>query len=164
MKRKTALYGLLVALAFIFGYVEMLVPVPVGIPGIKLGLANGVTLEVLYLLRPRDALAVSLIRILLTGLTFGSPASMLYSLCGGMLSAALMALLHRSHKLSCVGVSMLGGLTHNVAQLCVAIVIVDSLSIAFYLPVLLATGALTGFVIGSLALPITRISLLQKYK
>ena len=162
--QRIALWGVATALSLVLGYVEHLVPFPTGIYGIKLGLANLATVVCLYILGAPAALAINFVRIMLSSLLFGNAVSLAYSLCGGMLSAALMALLHRSHKLSCVGVSMLGGLTHNVAQLCVAIVIVDSLSIAFYLPVLLATGALTGFVIGSLALPITRISLLQKYK
>ena len=150
MKRKTALYGLLVALAFIFGYVEMLVPVPVGIPGIKLGLANGVTLAVLYLLRPRAALAVSLIRILLTGLTFGSPASMLYSLCGGMLSFMTMWLCRRSDRFSVVGVSLAGGVAHNVGQLLLAAAVLGVRPVAWYAPLLLVTGLITGGLVGGL--------------
>lgn len=150
MKRKTALYGLLVALAFIFSYLESLLPLSVGIPGIKLGLANGVTLTALYLLRPRDALAVSVVRILLAGLTFGSPMTMLYSLSGGLLSFGVMWLCRRTERFSVVGVSIAGGVSHNLGQLAVAAVALATPSIAWYVPVLLVAGLVTGGLIGGL--------------
>lgn len=149
-KRKTALYGLMVALAFIFSYVETLLPV-VGIPGIKLGLANLVVLITLCLLRPRDALAISLIRILLVGFTFGSPASMLYSLAGGLVSLGIMVLCHRSEKFSLLGISIAGGVSHNLAQLAVAAAVLRTPQIAWYLPMLLLSGVLTGALIGVIA-------------
>lgn len=148
MKRKTALYGLLVALAFIFSYLESLIPLPVGIPGIRLGLANGVVLVTLYLLRPVDALAVSVLRILLAGLTFGSPVSLLYSLCGGLLSFGVMALCRRWERLSVLGVSMAGGVSHNVGQLLAAAVLLGTRQILWYAVVLLPVGLLTGGAIG----------------
>lgn len=148
MKRKTAIYGLLVALAFIFSYLESLIPLPVGIPGIRLGLANGVVLVTLYLLRPVDALAVSVLRILLAGLTFGSPVSLLYSLCGGLLSFGVMALCRRWEHLSVLGVSMAGGVSHNVGQLLAAAVLLGTRQILWYAVVLLPVGLLTGGVIG----------------
>lgn len=148
MKRKTAIYGLLVALAFIFSYLESLIPLPVGIPGIRLGLANGVVLVTLYLLRPVDALAVSVLRILLAGLTFGSPVSLLYSLCGGLLSFGVMTLCRRWERLSVLGVSMAGGVSHNVGQLLAAAVLLGTRQILWYAVVLLPVGLLTGGVIG----------------
>lgn len=147
MKRKTALYGLMVALAFIFSYIESLLPV-VGIPGVKLGLANLVVLVTLYLLRPRDALAISCLRILLVGFTFGSPASMLYSLAGGLVSLGVMVLCRRTEKFSLLGVSIAGGVSHNLAQLAVAAAVLRTPQIAWYLPVLLLSGMLTGALIG----------------
>ena len=150
MKRKTALYGLLVALAFVFSYLETLVPVPIGIPGIKLGLANGVTLTALYLLRPVDALVVSCLRILLAGLTFGSPVSMLYSLCGGLLSFMTMCLCQKSRRFSVVGVSLAGGVAHNVGQLLLAALVLGARAVAWYAPVLLVAGLITGGLIGGL--------------
>ncbi len=150
MKRKTALYGLLVALAFIFSYIEALLPLPIGIPGIKLGLANSVTLVVLYLLRPVDALVISCLRILLAGLTFGSPVSMLYSLAGGLCSFAVMWLCRRSGRFSIVGVSIAGGVSHNLAQLAVAAVVLLTPQIVWYVPVLLVAGLITGLLIGLL--------------
>lgn len=149
-KRKTALYGLMVALAFIFSYVESLLPVT-GIPGIKLGLANLVVLITLCLMRPRDALTISLIRIVLVGFTFGSPASMLYSLAGGLVSLGIMVLCHRTEKFSLLGVSIAGGVGHNLAQLAVAAAVLRTPQIAWYLPILLLSGLLTGALIGVIA-------------
>ncbi len=150
MKRKTALYGLMIALAFIFSYVETLLPV-VGIPGVKLGLANLVVLVTLYLLRPRDALAISCLRILLVGFTFGSPASMLYSLAGGLVSLGVMVLCRRTEKFSLLGISIAGGVSHNLAQLAVAAAVLRTPQIVWYLPLLLLSGVLTGALIGIVA-------------
>ena len=147
MKRKTALYGLMIALAFIFSYIESLLPV-VGIPGVKLGLANLVVLVTLVLLRPRDALAISCLRILLVGFTFGSPASMIYSLAGGLVSLGVMALCRRTGKFSVLGVSIAGGVSHNLAQLAVAAAVLRTPQIVWYLPILLLSGLLTGALIG----------------
>lgn len=147
MKRKTALYGLLVALACVFSYVESLIPV-VGIPGMKLGLANLVVLTALMLLRPRDALVISCLRILLVGVTFGSPASMLYSLAGGLVSLGVMMLCRRTDKFSILGISIAGGVSHNLAQLAVAAAVLRTPQIAWYLPILLLSGLLTGALIG----------------
>lgn len=151
MKRKTALYGLLVALAFIVSYLESLIPLPIGVPGIKLGLANGVVLVALYRMHWWDALAVSVLRILLAGLTFGNPVSMLYSLCGGLFSLGVMALCRRSGRFSITGVSMAGGVSHNVGQLAAAAVLLGTRQVLWYAAVLLPVGLLTGGVIGALA-------------
>ena len=147
MKRKTAFYGLMVALAFIFSYVESLLPI-VGIPGVKLGLANLVVLITLCIMRPRDALAISLLRIVLVGFTFGSPASMLYSLAGGLVSLGVMVLCHRTEKFSLLGISIAGGVSHNLAQLAVAAAVLRTPQITWYLPILLVSGLLTGTLIG----------------
>lgn len=148
MKRKTALYGLLVALAFILSYLESLFPLSIGIPGVKLGLANLVVVLALYRLCPRDALAISLVRILLAGLTFGSPTTMLYSLCGGLLSFAVMVLCRRIGWFSVIGVSMAGGVSHNVGQIAAAAVLLGTGKIVWYLPVLLVAGLVTGGLLG----------------
>lgn len=156
MKRKTALYGLLVALAFIFSYLESLLPLTLGIPGIKLGLANLVVVVTLYCLGARAGLAVALLRILLAGLTFGSLTTMLYSLAGGLLSYGVMLLCRRCRHLSVIGVSMAGGVSHNIGQIIVAAAVTATPQVVWYLPVLilagLATGALIGF-ISALLLP-----------
>ena len=145
---------MLTAFSLVLGYIEHLVPFPVGIYGIKLGLANLATVSTLYLLGGVPAVALNFVRIILSSLLFGNAFSFAYSICGGMLSAVVMLLLKKTNKLGIVGISICGGLTHNVAQLAVAVVLVDNIKIAFYLPVLLTAGAITGAIIGALALPV----------
>lgn len=153
--RRAALYGLLVAAAFVFGYLESLLP-SVGVPGIKLGLANLVTVVALYRLRAADAAGVALLRILLSGLTFGSPAAMLYALAGGLCSLAAMVLCRRSGRFSSIGVSMAGGVCHVLGQLAVAAAVLRTWRVAWYLPVLLLSGLLTGALIGAVATALLR--------
>lgn len=160
--KKVAFYGVAAALSLVLGYVEHLVPFPIGIYGIKLGLSNLATVTVLYLLGGTAALTLNFIRILLSSLLFGNAVSLIYSLCGGMISAAVMILIKRINKVSCVGTSIVGGITHNMAQLAVAVVMVDSLKIAFYLPILMIVGAITGAIIGVCSLPIINNKYLQK--
>lgn len=151
MKSKyIATYGLLIALAFILSYIETLFPIPVPIPGIKLGLANLVVLTALYTMGVKEALILSLLRIVLVGFTFGSPSTMIFSLAGGILSWLMMSLLKHSKVFSLVGISIVGGIAHNVGQIAVSIVVVDNISILYYLPVLLISGVITGILIGIL--------------
>lgn len=149
MRKNVARYGVLVALAFIFSYVETLIPFEmIGIPGIKLGLANLVVLVAMYTLRLRDAFVISLVRILLVGFTFGNPYSAIYGLCGGLLSFGVMALLKKTDWFGTIGVSLAGGIFHNVGQLMVAILVVENVNVAYYFPPLLIAGAITGAIIG----------------
>ncbi|MBO5204161.1 MAG: Gx transporter family protein [Clostridia bacterium] len=150
--KKLALCGMMTALAIVFGYVEHLIPFPIGIYGIKLGIANIAIVVAIYALGGRTALIISTIRILISTMLFGNGVSLAYSLCGGLLSTLVMMLMKRSSRLSCIGVSVCGGIVHNIAQLAVAVAVVDNLKIAFYLPVLLAAGAITGFLVGSCSL------------
>ena len=139
--------ALFVALAMIFSYLEFLLPLPIPFPGIKLGLANLAIVVPLYLWGLFPALAISLLRIALVGITFGSLATILYSLFGALLSLAVMAGLKRWNVFSVTGVSMAGGVCHNIGQLAAAALIVENIRLFYYLPVLLAAGALTGFAI-----------------
>lgn len=148
MNRKTALLGLFSALAIIFGYVELLIPT--GIPGVKLGLANLAVLFLLMRYSWREAALVSAIRILVIGFLFANAFSILYSLAGAALSLLVMALLKRSPHFSVFGISMAGGIAHNVGQLLVAMAVVENLSLVYYAPILLISGVLTGFLIGAL--------------
>ena len=150
MKKNLPLYGVLLALAFVLSYVEALVPFSLGIPGVKLGLANLVTLVALYLLPAPGAAAVALCRILLAGFTFGSMSSMLYALCGGALSFFVMWLCKKLPCFSAVGVSVAGGVAHNIGQLACAIVVMQTVGLSWYLPVLLLSGTVAGAVIGVL--------------
>ena len=148
--RRVALYGMLTALAFILSYVESLVPVTVGIPGVKLGLANLVVVIALYTLDLKGAFVISVVRIVLSGLTFGGLFSMLYSLAGGLLSFAVMAILSRKKLFGTVGVSVCGGVAHNIGQLLVAMAVLETESVWYYFPVLLISGSVAGVLIGLL--------------
>ncbi len=148
--RKIAILGLFAAVAIIFGYVESLVPIAVGIPGIKLGLAN---LSVLFILERysfKEAMVVSVIRILVIGFMFGNLFSIVYSLAGALLSLTVMTLLKEKTTASVFAVSMAGGITHNIGQLLIAMMIVENRALLYYAPVLLIAGMATGFVIGVL--------------
>lgn len=142
-----ALFGMMVALAFTFSYLESLIPFNFGIPGVKLGLANLVVVVALYTMKPAEAFSIAVIRIFLAGLTFGNAYSIAYSLCGGILSFAVMLLMKKT-KLSIVGVSMMGGISHNIGQIIVAAIVMETARIAYYLPVLLVAGLATGLLLG----------------
>ena len=151
MNKKIATYGLLVALAFIFSYIEFLIPINFGIPGIKLGLANLVVIIALYISGIPAAFAISIIRIVLNAFTFGNVAAMMYSLAGGILSLLVMVIAKKTNKLSTLGVSVLGGVFHNVGQITVAIIVLETGRLVYYLPVLIVSGLVAGVVIGILA-------------
>lgn len=154
--KKVATYGLLVALAFILSYIESLFPLSLAIPGIKLGLANLVVITALYSMGAREAFSLSLLRILLVGFTFGNLSMMLYSLAGGMLSWLLMTIFRKTNLLSMTGVSIIGGIAHNIGQIGVAILVVETFDIAYYLPFLMIAGVITGAVIGILGAMINK--------
>jgi len=148
--RAAALYGMLVALAFIFSYIESMIPFPVPVPGVKLGLANLVNVVGLYTVGTVGTVAVSLVRIVLVGFTFSNPASMLYSLAGGFLSLAVMIPAKKFDWFGKAGVSILGGIFHNIGQLSVAALVTEQAGVFTYLPVLLVAGVVTGAAIGLL--------------
>ena len=143
--------GMLTAFAFVFSYIESLLPINLGVPGIKLGLANLVIIVTLYTIGIKAACTLSLVRIVLTGFTFGNPVSMIYSLAGGILSLVIMILAKRSKTFSVTGVSVLGGVFHNFGQIMVAAVVVEMASLFYYLPVLILSGTIAGVAIGMLA-------------
>lgn len=153
--KNVALYGLLIALSFTLSYLEHLLPLPVGIPGVKLGLANLVVVTALYIMPAKKAFPIAAARILLAALTFGNAFSLLYSAAGGLLSFFVMLALKRT-KLSVAGVSVAGGVSHNLAQLAVAAFAMGTGRLLFYLPVLLAAGLGTGLLNGLIATPVIR--------
>ena len=142
--------GLLTAVAIVLGYFEYLLPVT-GIPGVKLGLANTVLLYALYLIDVPSAILLMFLKVGLSGLLFGGPAAMLYSLAGGVLSLVVMILARKSKGLSIVGVSVLGAVSHNIAQMVVACFVVETRAILAYLPILLFAAAVTGTLTGLIA-------------
>lgn len=149
--KKLAMMGLFTALALIFGYVEAILPISIGIPGVKLGLANLVVVFALYRLRPVEAFWINVVRIILISFMFGNLSMMIYSLAGGILSFAAMGLLKKSGKFSIYGVSVAGGVFHNVGQLVVAMLVLETVSLVYYGPVLLISGLVTGLLIGIVA-------------
>lgn len=148
MKSKVAYFGVFTALALIFSYVETLIPIQFGIPGVKLGLANLIIVIALYRMKLSEAYLLSIVRVLLAGFIFGNYFSIIYSLAGGILSLTVMALLRKKGGFSVVGVSIAGGVFHNIGQLIVASVIVETFSVMYYVPVLLIAGLVTGLLIG----------------
>lgn len=148
MRGKVAYFGVFTALALIFSYVETLIPINFGIPGAKLGLANLVIVTVLYKARWQDAFLLSVIRIVLAGFIFGNLFAILYSLAGGLLSLAAMTMIKQRGSFSVIGVSMAGGVTHNIGQLIVAMLVVETYQVGYYLPVLMISGLVTGVLIG----------------
>lgn len=152
MKNKVAYFGLFTALALIFSYVEALIPFSIGIPGVKLGLANLIVVIALYKMNIKEVYFLAVARVVLAGFMFGNMFSILYSLAGGLLSVTVMYFLKKINGLSLIGVSIAGGVAHNIGQLIVAVFVVSSLNIAYYAPVLIIAGVITGMLIGIAAL------------
>ena len=140
--------GLLTALGLIIGYIEFLIPIPLGIPGVKPGFVNIVIVWALYSLGPWEALMINGMRIFLSGFLFGNFSMILYSLAGAAVSFLCMCLAKKSGLFSMTGVSMIGGVMHNMGQLLVAMAVLETVSLVYYGPVLLAAGVITGLLIG----------------
>ena len=148
MKKKTAYLGVFASLAIIFGYLESLIPFHIGIPGVKLGIANIITVVMLYKMGVKEAGIVTIVRVLVVGFLFSNAFSIIYSLAGCFLSLVTMFLLKKRECFSIYGISMAGGVAHNVGQIAMASFVMETGSIWYYLPVLLISGVLTGLVIG----------------
>ena len=149
--KKVATLGLTIALAMIMSYIEALVPLSFAVPGIKMGLANIVIIFVLYKIGTKEAILVSHIREILVSLLFSNAMAMAYSIAGAVLSLSVMWLLKKTDKFSVIGVSVAGGVMHNVGQIIMAVILLGTEQIALYLPVLIITGTATGVVIGIVA-------------
>ncbi len=150
LRRMTTL-SLLFALAMIFSFVESRLPTFIPIPGVKLGLCNVVIIFTLLRLGAGEAIAVSLLRVILSSILFGNAAAFVYSLAGAILSLGAMILLCRLRLFSAVGISVLGGVMHNIGQLLTAWIILGTAGVMYYLPVLLIAGTVAGVLIGLLA-------------
>lgn len=153
---KIAKYGLLIALAMILSYVESLIPAFFAIPGMKLGLTNVVVLFALYAMDEKSAILINIVRIFLVGFMFGNGVSILYSLAGGLLSGAVMMLLKRLLSLRIVTVSIAGGIAHNLGQILVAMLMLQTKSIAWYLIILWFSGIGAGIVVGIISSEIVK--------
>lgn len=161
MKLRNELYiALLTAISLVLFLVEGLIPLPFIAPGAKLGLANIVTVFVLYTLGVRACLSILLLRTLLASFFGGGPTIFLYSCAGGFLSIAAMSTLKRTTRFSMLGVSAAGGFFHHLGQLIMAAFATDTLAIFRYLPILGPCGLITGLIIGYLAAKCQRPNLL----
>ena len=155
--KRLVLLAMLTAVAMILSYVESLLP-SVGIPGVKMGLANIAVIFALFRFGWKEATALSLVRVVLVILLFGSVGAMLYSLAGAVLSLAVMALLRRIDRFSTVGISVAGGVAHNAGQILMAMLILQTKQLLGYLPVLAVSGIAGGVLTGlAAALLIRRI-------
>lgn len=154
--RELTRFALLIALAMVLSWLESLVPLSLAVPGVKLGLANLVVIFALYRLGPRQAAVISLVRVLLVTFTFGNAFSFAYSLAGAALSFVVMLLLlQKTGKFSMLGVSIAGGVFHNIGQILVAMTVLGTAELMWYLPALLIAGIVAGVCIGAVGALIT---------
>lgn len=161
--KKLCVYALLCAVCIVIGYVESLFQLSFIAPGVKLGLSNAVACVLVFYGDVKGAFAVNISRILLSALLFGSPVSLVFALCGGVLSLAVMTLFRKQHALSVIGVSAIGGAVHNAAQ-CAAGFIFVGAGVVYYLPLLLVCGMIAGAAVGFLSsLILRRIKNGEKY-
>lgn len=148
MTKKVAYFGVLLSLSLILSYVESLFPFGFGIPGVKLGLANLVTMIALFCLGARQATLLSVLRVVLSGILFGNVFAIVYSLSGAAFSLIIMILLKGTKKFSVLGVSIAGGVAHNIGQIILATFLMENKAFFYYIPVLLIVGTVTGMLIG----------------
>ncbi len=147
--RKIAFLGLFTALAMLLSYVEAISPVLItAIPGIKMGLPNVVVIFVLYRFGAWEAALVSAVRVMVVSMLFGNPMTFIYSIAGAALSLAVMVVLKKMNFLSCVGVSVAGGVFHNVGQILVAMALLGTSAVVYYLVALAISGIVSGILIG----------------
>lgn len=154
MIKKTVELGFFLALALILSYVESLIPFSFGIPGIKLGLPNLIVVLLLYWGEDhaKEAILVNMLRIILSGFLFSNLYTILYALAGALLSFAAMMTGRRLNCFSMIGVSVLGGVFHNIGQIVVAMLVVETFYVGYYIPFLIVAGTVTGAVLGFAAM------------
>lgn len=158
---KVSYIGLMLAVAFVLSYIETLIPVSVGIPGVKAGLSNIPIMVTLYTLGSMYAAILACVKVILVSVTFGSMSSFFYSFAGALTSILMMTVMKRIDVFSTRGVSIIGGITHNLAQIAVAVIIVENMKLLYYTPVLVMSGVVAGLGIGLIAdLIIKRIGVL----
>ena len=158
--KKLTVMAMTTAVAMILSFVESQIPAFVAVPGVKIGLANIAVVFALYRLGWKEAVAVSLIRVVLVSMLFGSIASLFYSLAGAALSLTGMGLLKKTGRFTEIMVSVTGGILHNVGQIGMACLILETAALRYYLPFLLVSGIIAGIVVGILsAILVQRIKL-----
>ena len=145
--RKLVTLALLTTVAMMLSYVEAMLP-SLGVPGVKMGLANIAVIFALYRFGAKDAALISILRVLLNGLLFTNPSAVVYSLAGAVLSLLGIILLKRLDVFSSVGVSVAGGVLHNAGQILVAMLVLETTAFSYYFPVLAISGTVSGVLIG----------------
>ena len=146
--KKVAFLGMCIALSMILSFVESQIPPLMAVPGVKVGLPNIVMVFMLYKIGAKDTAIVSILRVILVGILFGTPLSMIYSLVGAALSLIGMILLKKTNLFAPITVSVAGGILHNIGQIATACIVMETAQIAYYLPVLLISGTIAGILIG----------------
>ena len=162
--RKTSELGFFLAVALILSYVETLIPITFGIPGIKLGLPNMIVVLLLFGQRygAKEALLVNGMRIVLSGFLFSNLYAILYALAGAFFSYVAMLIGKRLRCFSVIGVSVLGGVFHNIGQTVVAMIVVETFAVSYYIPFLIVAGTITGAFLGLIVMEI--IPYLERYR
>ncbi len=154
--RKIAILALMTSLAVIAGYIEMLIPLNLGIPGIKPGICNIVILFALYQYSWKEALMISVMRILIIGFLFGNGLSIAYSLGGTVLAIAVMSLLKRYASPGILALSISGAASHGIGQLIIAGITLPALPFSGYAAMLIIAGIATGTLTGLLTFEILK--------
>ncbi len=149
--QRIAKTGMLLSISLVLSYLEMLLPVLVAVPGVKIGLANIITMFLLYRTDMKRTLAFTCVRVLIAGILFSGVSGIIYSLSGGIFCVVVMSLLKRCSIFSVLGVSMAGAIAHNMGQIFIAILIMENIHIVYYLPVLCISGVISGLLVGYLA-------------
>ncbi len=149
MKTKdVAVIGVLAAFGAILSYIEAILSFTTGIPGVKIGLANIAVVVALYMYGSKNAFMINIVRIIVVGLLFGNAFSMVFSAAGAIISFVVMVLFKKTNRFSILGVSTVGGVAHNIGQIMIAALVVDSYSVIYYMPALFIAGIITGVIIG----------------
>lgn len=151
-------FGLLLSVSLVLAYFESLLPVMIAVPGVKLGLANIVTMLVLYRSGLKNAFFFMALRVVTAGILFSGITGILYSFAGGLLSILVMGLAKRFSFFSAFGVSILGAVFHNAGQIIIAVFVIENIHVLYYFPILCLSGILSGFLTGYLS-----FLLFQKY-
>lgn len=140
--------GMLLAISLVLAYLESLLPVMIAVPGVKIGLANIITMLLLYNRKLSATFFFMTVRVVLAGFLFSGVSGILYSFVGGVCCIGIMSILKRLSIFSVMGVSMAGAVFHNIGQIMVAVLIMENVHIVYYLPVLCVSGTVSGLLIG----------------
>ena len=160
--KKISELGVLLSVGLILSYLESLIPVAFPIPGIKLGLANIVTMYILYRYKAKEAILIMILRVLISGILFSGLTAIVFGILGGLLSIAFMLLAKKTGFFSIMGLSMVGAVMHNAGQILAAFIIMENAAVIYYLPYLLISGIISGLIVGYIsAIIIKRLSRLK---